>query len=77
MGPSSMGSWGVGVLLAAAGTGNAPSMGVGAHAQPKCRKQIGWTQEELYDEHGDARIRTDGGRARVKKMTPAGSSPNQ
>lgn len=41
------------------------------------RKKMGWAKEELYDEFGDARVRTDGGRARLKKLAPSDAGPNQ
>ena len=37
------------------------------------RKQTGWSAEELYDEYGEARQRTDGGRAPKRKRDAKGS----
>uniref|UniRef100_A0A7S3QX93 Uncharacterized protein n=1 Tax=Dunaliella tertiolecta TaxID=3047 RepID=A0A7S3QX93_DUNTE len=37
------------------------------------RKQIGWSKEELYDEYGEPRERTDGGRAPKRKKEATGS----
>ncbi|KAF5830944.1 hypothetical protein DUNSADRAFT_13827, partial [Dunaliella salina] len=37
------------------------------------RKQTGWSKEELYDEYGEPRERTDGGRAPKRKKEATGS----